>query len=76
LYGPGVRLSTVGERVFGTVARRKPAQVLGDPDQRHTYTVIGDFARALAVLGERDEALGEVWQVPSAPTSPPGNSSN
>src|SRR5262245_11696123 len=46
-YGPGVRLSTVGERVFGTVARRKPAQVLGDPDQLHTYTFIGDFARAL-----------------------------
>ncbi len=26
-YGPGVRLSTVGERVFGRVARRKPARV-------------------------------------------------
>src|SRR5262249_15850535 len=67
-YGPGVQLSTVGERVFGAVARRKPAQVVGDPDQLHTYTFIGDFARARAVLGERDEALGEVWHVPSAPT--------
>ena len=67
-YGAGARLSTVGERVFGRVARRKPAQILGDPDQLHTYTFIGDFARALAVLGERDEALGEVWHVPSAPT--------
>jgi nucleoside-diphosphate-sugar epimerase len=67
-YGPGVRLSTVGERVFGRVARQKPAQLLGDPDQLHTYTFIGDFARALAILGERDEALGEVWHVPSAPT--------
>jgi nucleoside-diphosphate-sugar epimerase len=67
-YGPGVRLSTVGERVFGSAARHKPAQVLGDPDQLHTYTFIGDFARALAVLGEWDEALGEVWHVPSAPT--------
>src|SRR5262249_5332809 len=67
-YGPGVRLSTVGERVFGTVVQRKPAQVLGDPDQLHTYTFIGDFARALAVVCARDEALGEVWHVPSAPT--------
>jgi nucleoside-diphosphate-sugar epimerase len=67
-YGPGVRLSTVGERVFGRVARRKPVQVLGDPDQLHTYTFIGDFARALAILGERNEAPGEVWHVPSAPT--------
>jgi nucleoside-diphosphate-sugar epimerase len=67
-YGPGVRLSTVGERVFGRVARDKPVQVLGDLDQLHTYTFIRDFAHALAVLGERDEALGEVWHVPSAPT--------
>jgi nucleoside-diphosphate-sugar epimerase len=67
-YGPGVRLSTVGERVFGAVVQRTAAQVLGDPDQPHTYTFIGDFARALAVLGEQDEALGEVWHVPSAPT--------
>src|SRR5215471_1333095 len=67
-FGPGVRLSTLGERVFGAAVRRKPAQVLGDPDQPHTYTFIGDFARALAVLGERNEALGEVWHVPSAPT--------
>ena len=67
-YGPGVRLSTVGDRVFGRMAERKPAQVLVDPDQLHTYTFIGDFGRALAVLGERDEALGEVWHVPSAPT--------
>src|SRR5262245_22070835 len=67
-YGPSVHLSTVGERLFGAVARRKPAQMLGDLDQLHTYTFIGDFARALAILGERDEALGEVWHVPSAPT--------
>jgi len=67
-FGPGVRLSTVGERAFGAVVRRKPAQVLGDPDQLHTYTFIDDFARALVVLGEQDEALGEIWHVPSAPT--------
>ena len=67
-FGPGVGLSTVGERVFGAVVRRKPAQVLGDPDQLHTYTFIDDFARALVVLGERDEALGEIWHIPSAPT--------
>jgi len=63
-----VCLSTVGERVFGAVMRRKPAQALGDPDQLHTYTFIDDFARALVVLGERDEELGEIWHVPSAPS--------
>jgi nucleoside-diphosphate-sugar epimerase len=67
-FGPGVRLSTVGERVFGAAVQHKSAQVLGDADQPHTYTFVGDFARALVVLGERDEAQGEVWHVPSAPT--------
>jgi nucleoside-diphosphate-sugar epimerase len=67
-FGPGVRLSTVGERLFGAAVRHKSAQVLGDPDQPHTYTFIRDFARALVVLGERHEAQGDVWHVPSAPT--------
>jgi nucleoside-diphosphate-sugar epimerase len=67
-FGPRVRLSTMGERVFDPVLRSKPAQVIGAPDQLHTYTFIVDFVRALAVLGEREEAAGEVWHVPSAPT--------
>ena len=50
------------------MVRHKSAQVLGDPDQPHTYTFVGDFARALVVLGEREEAQGDVWHVPSAPT--------
>ena len=41
--------------------------MLGDPDVPHTVTYIEDFGRALAgALGERDEALGEVWHVPNA----------
>jgi hypothetical protein len=31
-----------------------------------TPTFIEDFARGLAMLGEREEALGEVWHVPTA----------
>jgi nucleoside-diphosphate-sugar epimerase len=67
-YGPRVRLSTVGERVFGALLRGKPAQLLGDPDLPHTVTYIYDFAEGLVTLGERDEALGSVWHVPSAET--------
>lgn len=66
-YGPHARLSKVGDGIFLRALKGKPAQVLGDPDAPHTYTVIDDFAEALATLGERDEALGEVWHVPSAP---------
>ena len=67
-YGPRVRESAAGERIFGNLLAGKQADVIGDPDQPHTYTYVGDFARALAVLGTDDRAWGEVWHVPSATT--------
>ena len=67
-FGPEVLLSGVGERVFGNALRGKKVDLLGDIDQPHTLTFIEDFARALTILGERNEALGEVWHVPSAST--------
>jgi nucleoside-diphosphate-sugar epimerase len=65
-FGPRVHLSSVGDRVFAQAINGKAAQVLGDPDVPHTVTYIEDFGRALVTLGERDEALGEVWHVPNA----------
>lgn len=67
-YGPWGRLSTAGERLFVPALAGKSTQVLGDPDLPHTFTYLGDFARGLVTLGTHDEALGEVWHVPSAET--------
>ncbi len=67
-FGPHVLLSQAGERLFAAAVTGKPASVLGNPDAPHTYTYIDDFASALVTLGAREEALGEVWHVPSAPT--------
>jgi nucleoside-diphosphate-sugar epimerase len=67
-FGPHAHLSTVGDRVFARAVEGKPAQVLGDPDVPHTVTYIEDFGRALVTLGEREEALGQVWHVPNAET--------
>lgn len=67
-YGPGVRSSMVGDRVFRNALSGKTTLVLGDPDTRHTYTYIDDFANGLVTLGEHPEAVGEVWHVPSAET--------
>jgi nucleoside-diphosphate-sugar epimerase len=67
-FGPHARQSTVGDRVFARAIAGQPAQVLGNPDLPHTVTYIEDFGRALVTLGERDEALGEVWHVPNAET--------
>lgn len=67
-YGPGVIQSTVGDRVFGFALAGKAASVVGNPDTLHTYTFIDDFAKGLVTLGEHEEALGQVWHVPSAET--------
>ena len=67
-YGPRARLSKVGDGVFSRALAGKPAQALGDPDTLHTYTFIHDFAAGLVTLAQRDEALGEVWHIPSAET--------
>lgn len=64
-FGPFATNSIVGEQVFGRALQGKPAQVLGNPETPHSYTFIEDFARAMIILGERDEALGEAWHVPS-----------
>lgn len=67
-YGPRVLNSAVGERVFAAALMGKAADVLGNPDVPHTYTFIGDFAKGLVTLGERNEALGKTWHIPSAKT--------
>jgi nucleoside-diphosphate-sugar epimerase len=67
-YGPHARQSTAGDGLFTRALAGKPARVLGDPDTPHTYTFIDDFAWGLVTLSQRDEALGQVWHVPSAET--------
>jgi nucleoside-diphosphate-sugar epimerase len=67
-YGPRARQSKVGDGVFGRALAGKPAQTLGDPDALHTYAFIDDFAAGLVTLAQRDEAVGDVWHIPSADT--------
>jgi nucleoside-diphosphate-sugar epimerase len=67
-FGPRVLVSAAGEQVFGRAVRGKSAQVAGDPDQPHTYTYVPDIGRGLAILGEREEALGQAWHLPSPET--------
>jgi nucleoside-diphosphate-sugar epimerase len=67
-FGPRVITSAAGEQVFGRAVQGKSAQVAGDPDQPHTYTYVPDIGRGLVILGEREEALGQVWHLPSPKT--------
>ncbi len=64
-YGPESLNSTMGERVFVPAVQGKAAGVLGNPNLPHTHTYIGDFAKAMVMLGERPQAEGQAWHVPS-----------
>jgi nucleoside-diphosphate-sugar epimerase len=67
-FGPRVLVSAAGEQVFGRAVEGNSAQVAGDPDQPHTYTYAPDVGRGLTILGEREEALGQAWHLPSPET--------
>jgi nucleoside-diphosphate-sugar epimerase len=66
-FGPGVLGSALGERTILPALQGKAAEITGALDQPHSYTFIRDFGEAMAMLGERDESLGQAWHVPNAP---------
>lgn len=67
-FGPhGTNQSPLGDLLIGAALAGKPARVMGDPDQPHSYTYTRDAARTLAALGTRDDVAGEVFHVPNAP---------
>jgi nucleoside-diphosphate-sugar epimerase len=70
-FGPQVLNSTVGDRLFEPALRGDPVQIMGAPDQLHTYSFIDDVAAGLITLGSHDEALGQVWNLPSPPPVSP-----
>lgn len=65
LFGPRVE-STIGRNVFGAAQRGRTVHWLGALDLSLTPLYIDDFARGLIMLGEREEALGQVWHIPHA----------
>jgi nucleoside-diphosphate-sugar epimerase len=64
----GPEYELMGELVVYPALEGKPVSVLGKLDVPHSFTYVPDFGKALATLGTRDEALGQVW---IAPTPPP-----
>ena len=66
-FGPRALLSAMGERVFYPAIAGKKAQVMGDPDQPHSYSYVPDIANGLVTLADHDEADGAAWHLPNAP---------
>lgn len=65
LFGPGMAVSALGERVWPPLLTGKPVGWIGDPDVPHTFTYVPDFARALVRAGVEPAAWGRVWHAPS-----------
>ena len=53
-------------RFFERLSQGKAVEVMGDPDQPHSYSYTPDVARGLATLGTDDRAVGKVWYLPVA----------
>ncbi|OYY91147.1 MAG: epimerase [Sphingomonas sp. 28-66-16] len=68
-YGPGVRLSHLGDTGLAAIARGKAATFLFSPDQPHDYAYVPDIGRAMVTLLDAgDDAFGQAWNMPCAPT--------
>ncbi len=71
-YGPHVPVSHLGSSAFGALARGKPALLLAPPDTPHDFAYVPDVARAVVTLLDApDDAYGQVWNMPCAPTRTP-----
>ena len=71
-YGPNVSVSHIGDTGFGRIANGKPAMLLAPPDTPHDFAYVPDIARAaVTLLDAPDDAFGQVWNMPCAPTRTP-----
>ena len=71
-YGPDVIVSHLGASAFGEIAKGKRAQMIAPPDTPHDFAYAPDIARAaVTLLDAPDDAYGQVWNMPCAPTRTP-----
>jgi nucleoside-diphosphate-sugar epimerase len=67
-FGPRGTQTLFEDRFWRRALNGKSAQLLVNPDTRHTYHYIPDVAAALASLGSAsDDAYGISWMLPCAP---------
>lgn len=71
-YGPGVTLSHIGAAGLQALAQGKTATLIVPPDTPHDFAYVPDIGRAvITLLDAPDDAFGQVWNMPCAPTRTP-----
>ena len=67
-YGPNIKnTSVLTETVFNNLNKGKKANWLSSVKHKHSFTYTPDAGKATALLGNSDDAYGEVWHLPTAP---------
>lgn len=64
-FGEGYDI--MGDQVFYPALAGRRAQGIGNLDVPHSFTYTHDVGEALVILGERNDALGKHWHIPTAP---------
>lgn len=68
-YGPDVETSILSAFGVARLVAGQPALIPYNPDHPHDFTYVPDIARAVvAVADAPDDAYGQGWNVPNAPT--------
>jgi nucleoside-diphosphate-sugar epimerase len=66
-FGPDTPNAAIfHKRFLDRLRAGKAVEVMGDPDQPHSYSYTPDVARGLAILGTHEAAVGKVWHLPVA----------
>ena len=67
-YGPGATNTALGANVFDRALTGATAQVMGSPDQLHSYSYTPDVAAGLATLATAAGTTGRIWHLPVGAT--------
>jgi nucleoside-diphosphate-sugar epimerase len=66
-YGPGINNSMFNEAIVKNLKAGKKANWFCSLQFKHNFTYTPDAAKATALLGNTENAYGEVWHLPTAP---------
>jgi len=71
-YGPSINNSVLAETAIKNLAKGKKAMWMGGVHYKHSFTYTPDAAWATALLGNTEDAYGQVWHLPTATNPPTG----
>lgn len=65
--GPAIHKGLFGTDFLDRIYAGKKVALMGKIEMPHTFTYIGDFARAMVQVGHAPDAFNQTWHVPNAP---------